>query len=189
MTAIVDEIFAMFDRKGHEHYGEGVSQLAHALQCAWLAEQAGADSATVVAALLHDIGHLMEKVGPDAAAQGIDGRHEDIGAGWLARHFGPEVIGPVRLHVEAKRYLCATRPDYYEGLSAASKQSLAVQGGPFSPAEAVAFAQQRGAGQAIAVRLWDDEGKVVDLATPDLCHFRPHLEAAVRARSAGDTAG
>ena len=183
MTAVIDEIFEMFDRKGHDHYGEGVSQLAHALQCAWLAEQAGAGSATVVAALLHDIGHLMEKVGPDAAARGIDGRHEDIGAAWLARRFGPEVTDPVKLHVDAKRYLCAVRPGYYDGLSEASKQSLAVQGGPFSATEAQAFSERRGFEQAIAVRLWDDQGKVLDLATPELAHFRTHLEVVLNGRS------
>jgi len=121
---VVDEICDLFATKGHAAYvGEPVSQLEHALQAAHHAEQAGASDALVVAALLHDIGHLVHKLPEDAADHGIDTRHEQLGQAWLARSFGPAVTEPIRLHVPAKRYLCATDADYVAHLSAASVQS------------------------------------------------------------------
>ena len=103
--ALVDAIFILFDRLGGHTYGEAVTQLDHALQTAHHARSAGAPDALVAAALLHDIGHLLQKQGEDAADRGIDAKHERIGAAWLAQGFGLEVTDPVRLHVEAKRYL------------------------------------------------------------------------------------
>ena len=130
---IVDEVCELFASKGHAAYvGEPVSQLEHALQAAHHAQQDDADDHLVVAALLHDIGHLIHKLPEDAADHGIDTRHEQIGQAWLARYCGPEVTEPVRLHVPAKRYLCATQAEYQAQLSPASTLSLNLQGGPFS---------------------------------------------------------
>src|SRR5262245_61942543 len=106
--SVIDRLFALFHERGvGAYFGEAVTETEHALQCACLAEQAGAAPELVAAALLHDVGHLMHGLGEDVADRGIDGRHEAVGAAWLGRHFGPTVAVPVRLHVAAKRYLCA----------------------------------------------------------------------------------
>ncbi len=130
----IEEIVRLFERRGREAYfGEPVSQAEHALQAARLAEIEGAHDALIAAALLHDVGHLLHDLGEDVADRGHDARHEELGSDWLAARFGPEVVEPVRLHVAAKRYLCTVDPAYYDGLSPASKQSLALQGGPARP--------------------------------------------------------
>src|SRR5262252_1446015 len=116
----IETILTLFETRGASEYlGEPVTQLEHALQTAHLAAQEGASVTLVVAALLHDIGHILTP-GDDPAQRGIDGLHEERGCAWLARHFGPEVTEPVRLHVLAKRYLCSTDDDYLESLSPAS---------------------------------------------------------------------
>ncbi|QYE35776.1 HD domain-containing protein [Polymorphobacter sp. PAMC 29334] len=157
MIATLDDIVALYARHGHRSYGEGVSQLEHAVQCAMLAEAEGAPPSLVVAALLHDVGHLVED-GESAA----DARHEMVGAAILARVFGAAVVRPCALHVQAKRYLCATEPGYAAALSPASQRSLVLQGGAFDSAASVAFAQRPYAGEAIALRRFDDSGKRVD---------------------------
>ena len=181
MSAVVDEIAAIFaDRGGQTYLGEPVSIAEHMLQTAHLAERDGGAPEVVVAALLHDVGHLVHGMADDSADLGIDTVHEDVGARWLSRAFGPNVAEPVRLHVSAKRYLCATTPDYVEVLSPASVRSLMLQGGPFSVAEAVAFAALPYAAEAVRVRRWDDIGKVpgqVDI--PPFDHYRPLLEACL----------
>lgn len=177
--SVVDEILELFATKGHEAYvGEPVSQLEHALQAAHHAEQASAGDELVVAALLHDIGHLLHKLPEDAADHGLDTRHEMIGQAWLARHFGPGVTEPIRLHVPAKRYLCATDSTYQAQLSAASLQSLALQGGPFGPQEQEQFEQNPFFRDALALRRWDDLAKVPGMRVADLEHYRPRLLAA-----------
>jgi phosphonate degradation associated HDIG domain protein len=179
----VGYILRLFKERGNTAYlGEPVSQTEHALQAAWAAERAGAGSPLIAAALLHDIGHLLHDLPEDCAEHGIDDTHEDRGARWLAQHFGPEVTEPVRLHVPAKRYLCAAEPGYIDGLSEASLRSLRLQGGPFTPEEAAAFRRHLHAEAAIALRRWDEQAKARGLATPDLEHFRPHLEAALGSR-------
>ena len=178
--SVVAEIVAAFDRRGRESYGEGVTQLEHALQTAWLAERAGAPPALITAALLHDVGHMLHALPEDIAERGIDARHESIGSAWLSRHFGPEVSEPVRLHVEAKRYLAAAEPGYFDRLSEASKLSLRLQGGPHEPEARRRFLGQRHAEAALKVRRWDDEAKIVGLRTPELAHFRSCIEAASR---------
>jgi phosphonate degradation associated HDIG domain protein len=180
---IVEEILDLFARRGASAYhGEAVSQAEHALQAADLAEQEGAPDRLVVAALLHDVGHLLEGQDEDLAERGIDGRHEEAGGAWLARHFGPEVTAPIRLHVAAKRYLCAVDPDYLEGLSPASRLSLDVQGGPMRPEERARFEANPYHRDALRLRHWDDMAKVPGLAVPGLEHHRHRLEDAARGK-------
>ena len=175
----VAALFAVLERRGGEQYGgEPVTQLAHALQSAALAERAGASDSLVIAALLHDIGHLVAddpEAVPDAdalAAAGIDTAHEEVGADLLAGCFGPAVAEPVRLHVAAKRYFCAVQPDYLAGLSPASVRSLALQGGPFTPEAAAAWLAAPFARDALRLRVWDDRAKDPDAVTPDLAFYR-----------------
>ena len=158
----VEAILAMFASRGHERYGERVTQLDHALQCASLAAGEGALDSLVVAALLHDYGHLIDDRGHMAERDGLDGAHEAVGAAALAEWFGPAVTRPIALHVDAKRYLCATAPGYLEALSPASRLSLELQGGPFAPAEAAAFAALPFADEAVRLRRWDDWGKALE---------------------------
>lgn len=175
-----DEILALYRRRGEATYGEGVTQNEHALQAALLAEQAGATPELIVAVLLHDIGHLLHDFPEDIAEQGIDAQHESLGSAWLSQHFGPEVTEPVRLHVAAKRYLCAAELGYFDALSDASKLSLKLQGGPMAAEEAAAFKRLSAAPDAIQIRRWDDEAKEIGVTTPGFEHFRPHLEAALK---------
>ena len=174
----LDTILSVLLERGARQYGgEAVSQLAHALQCATLAERAGAPAALVAAALLHDFGHI---VGKEDDLAGIDSVHETLGASALAAWFGPEVTEPIRLHVEAKRYLCAAEPDYQARLSPASVRSLALQGGPLARADAAAFAAERFATHAVALRRWDEAAKDPRAETPGLEHFRPSLESCLK---------
>jgi len=176
---IVDRIMEIFEGKGDAAYfGEPVSQLEHALQTAYHAETQGAPPWLVVAALLHDIGHLLHDMPEHVADTGIDARHEDLGHAWLAQHFGPEVTAPVRMHVDAKRYLCATDPEYLSRLSPASVQSLQLQGGPFTATEAHAFEQRPFAREAVRLRRWDDLAKIPGMRVPGLEHYRAIIETS-----------
>ncbi|HSU06688.1 MAG TPA: HD domain-containing protein [Acetobacteraceae bacterium] len=171
-TEIVSEIEHLLTLKGQRQYGlHDVTQLQHALQSAWLAEQDGADASLIVAALLHDIGHMTANLGDNPAAAGVDDRHEQIGHAYLAQHFGPDVTEPVRLHVAAKRYLCATEPGYFERLAPDSVLSLSLQGGPMSEAEQEAFCANPHAEAAVRLRRYDEAAKVKDLETPGVGHF------------------
>ena len=177
----VDQLFALFRARGSDWYsGERISQLEHALQCAHLADQAGEEPGLIVACLLHDLGHLLSGLPEDAADRGQDDHHEGLGARHLAKHFVAAVTEPVRLHVEAKRYRCATEPDYFGRLSEASVRSLELQGGPMPAAEARRFEEEPFAKDALRLRGYDDAAKVVGAVTPDLEHFRPVLEAMLR---------
>ncbi len=169
----VDQLFALFAERGQGHYGEGVSQLDHALQTAHRASLAGDSPALVTAALLHDVGHLLQRLGEDAADRGLDDQHERIGAGYLAKAFGPAVTEPVLRHVEAKRYLAAFEPGYLEALSPASLQSLALQGGPMTEAEAETFLNRPAAADAIRLRRYDEMGKVIGIEIEGLAAYRP----------------
>lgn len=180
---IADEVMDLLDGPGRRAYlGEPVSQAEHALQAARLAEQDGAPDSLVVSALLHDVGHLVLGASGDLADRGLDAHHEDAGAAWLAEHFGPEVAGPARLHVAAKRYLCATDPEYLAGLSDASRLSLALQGGPMSPPEAARFERDPDHAPAVRLRRWDDQAKVPGLVVPGPEHYRARIEAAAKAK-------
>ena len=168
---LFDYLSALYVTKGGRWYGgERVTQLEHALQCALLAEEAGASDALIAASLLHDLGHLLhERVDP--APRHLDDRHEYRPIHTLRSHFDDDVLAPIMLHVAAKRYLCAVDVAYRRRLSQASKESLALQGGPFTPADAKAFIGQPHAWDAVRLRTWDDAAKVPARTTPQLGHY------------------
>ena len=175
--SVLDRIFELFRQRGENRYGgEDVSQTQHALQAALAAEREGATDALIVAALLHDLGHLLHQLPDDCADHGIDDQHEELACRWLMRHFPNAVTEPIRLHVAAKRYLCATDPHYLAELSDASRQSLALQGGPFTAEQAREFESHPHFEASIRLRQWDEVAKVRDLVTPDLNHYRPILQ-------------
>ena len=178
----VTDVLALYARHGEDTYGEDVTQNEHALQCAAIAEADGASDALIVAALLHDIGHLvhLDETGAVADAHEVDDEHEATGARALARVFGPEVTGPIALHVTAKRYRCATEPGYADGLSPASALSLAIQGGPLDANACEAFAAHPAAAEAIRLRGFDDWGKLTDVEVPGWDQYLPLLERLAR---------
>ena len=172
MALAFDDIALLFARRGGEQYsGEAVTQLEHALQSALLAEQDGADDELVTAALLHDLGHLVHELGETPTLRGIDDAHQYLAIPFLRGLFSDRVIGAISGHVDAKRYLCATRDGYHEALSDDSKRSLALQGGVFDAQQAQAFIARPGAPEAVRLRVWDDLAKAEGLATPPLAHF------------------
>lgn len=174
---IVDKIRQLFNARGHSLYGgEAVTQLEHALQAAYLAEQAGADSPTIAAALLHDLGHLLHDLDDNAPEQGVDDVHEQLADEWLTKYFPPEVTEPVRLHVAAKRYLCTVDPGYLEGLSEPSLLSLKLQGGLLTNEESQDFEQHSLFKQIVQVRRYDDQAKVEGMKTPEVEHFLRYVE-------------
>ena len=178
MTPELDELVALFESEGATAlYDEVVTEREHALQAAQLAEASGASDATVAAALLHDVGRLL--IGADVGLLAADRAHDEVGERYLRRWFGPEVTAPVGLHVEAKRYLCATEPDYLGRLSAVSVRSLDVQGGPMNEAEVEAFRAGEGWESAVQLRRWDDEAKREDHRTKAVADYRPMLERLV----------
>lgn len=192
MALSLPDIERLFAEKGDRAYtGEPVTQLQHALQSARLAEQAGGSEELVVAAFLHDLGHLINDQGETPTLRKVDDRHEYVALPFLRTVFGPEVLQPIRLHVDAKRYLCA-RGDgtvngaaYWAGLSDDSKRSLELQGGIFGAAAADAFIAQPHAVDAVRVRRWDDQAKLADASTPPLSHYLSLAErVAARHRAA-----
>ncbi len=167
MTGI-EAIAELFAGPGARDYlGEAVTIGVHMRQAAALAEAAGAPAPLVAAALLHDVGHLRSET---------DARHGDAGARWLSLWFGEAVTEPVRLHVAAKRYLCAAEPGYFGRLSPESVRTLALQGGPMTPPRAAAFEALPFARDAVAVRRWDDEAKDPSVTPPEFAHFAALLE-------------
>jgi len=186
---VADDIMALYAQRGSQaYYGEAVNMTEHGLQAAHFAQAEGAPEHLVIAALLHDIGHLTENVPADIAEWKRDAGHERSGSRWLARHFGPEVSEPVRLHVPAKRYLCATDPEYFAKLSAASIITLKLQGGPMSAAEVAAFETEPHWREGVRLRRWDDMGKVPALAVPGMEHYRPAIDRLARAAANSGTA-
>ncbi|MDT3441377.1 MULTISPECIES: HD domain-containing protein [unclassified Pseudofrankia] len=175
-------IHTLFDAASSAEYlGESVSVAGHSLRTAARAVAAGAAPALVAAALLHDVGHMLDRDSAAALARGDDIRHEDTGAAWLSRWFGPGVTEPVRLHVDAKRYLCAVDPGYYDVLSPISRKTLAMQGGPLEGGELAAFQAGGYAEDAAAVRRWDDAGKDASAVIPPLSAYDDLLARLVRA--------
>lgn len=182
MTLSSTEIIHLFETRATRQYGrEAVSQIEHALQCAHLAEQAGETDATVVAALLHDLGHLIaaEKQDRQDDTQQRDDLHQYIAIPFLRGLLPDAVLEPIRLHVDAKRYLCAAEPTYWASLSPASKRSLELQGGAFTTAQRTGFLAHPFAEEAVRLRRYDDLAKVPKAVTPSLVHFQKKLEALV----------
>ena len=172
MALTLTDIEKLFDQRGHEQYtGEPVTQLQHALQSGFLGEQAGARDELVTAAFLHDLGHLLHDLGETPSIHGVDDVHQYRVLPFLRGLFPDSVINAIQRHVDAKRYLCATRPEYHDSLSDDSKRSLKLQGGIFSEGEAAAFIAEDGAKDAVQLRLWDDLAKQPDLQTPGLSHY------------------
>lgn len=190
MALDLDTIEHLLREHGARQYGrEAVSQLDHALQCAYLAEQAGEDDSLVAACLLHDLGHLITVERTQAAvadaAPAVDDLHQYSVLPFLRGLLPEAVLEPIRLHVDAKRYLCQAEPGYFETLSPASVHSLALQGGPFTAAQAQAFAQQPHAAAAVRLRRYDDQAKTPGAPTPPLAHFRACLQRVATAQPAG----
>ena len=173
VETVFEEIKTLFGRHGHETYGEGLTITEHSLQAAALALAETADDALVVAALLHDIGHFLELRDDRFGYH----KHDRSGGEWLASRLPASVSEPVRLHVAAKRYLCAVEPDYFGCLSEASKHSLAMQGGPMTAEEAAAFARQQFVERAVRLRRWDDRGKVEGTEVPSLDTYQARIES------------
>lgn len=161
-----DAVLAPFITLGHLHLGEEISQMQHALQCAWFAQQDGAPSHLVVAALLHDVGHLVyyQNFGHQPEDRGENGYHEKVGAAFLAQYFDDDIVKPVRLHVAAKRYQISTQPDYRQRLSAASWQSLQLQGGLMDDSTCRAFESSPWFSDALLLRKYDELGKQLKMA-------------------------
>lgn len=181
--SVADEVLAIYAAHGAgAYFGERVTITEHCLQAGWFAHVEHAPDSLIVAALLHDIGHLLEAVPDDLAEWTTDAHHEEVGARWLSGRFGADVSEPVRLHVPAKRYLCATDAGYLRCLSSASVHTLALQGGPMSVEETRAFEREPYYREAVRVRHWDDQGKVAGLTVPPLEAYLDMLNAAARAR-------
>jgi [1-hydroxy-2-(trimethylamino)ethyl]phosphonate dioxygenase len=178
--ALIDEIFRVFREQGESQYlGEEVSLTEHMLQAAAAAEREGAPAKLVAAALLHDYGHFIHTLPEDAAEHGIDTRHEEVAFAFVEQHFGREVAEPIRMHVAAKRYLCAVEPSYLGELSPASIHSLELQGGPYGAEEVDAFEASPFAEDAVRLRRWDDAAKSPGLGVPGLEHYRAALQSAL----------
>jgi len=177
----LDEVLVLYERWGEQHYDEELSQLAHALQTAALAQGDGVPAPLVVAALLHDVGHLLALAsGGGERDRSADLRHEARGARYLSGLFPISVTTPIALHVRAKRYRVAVDPTYAGALSAGSRASLVRQGGPLAADQVADFEANPGWEDAVALRGWDDGGKVDGLEVPDLASYRPLLESLVR---------
>ncbi len=174
----IAEILELYEQYGNEFYSEEITQTSHALQCATLAQESGATDELVVAALLHDVGHLIDLAqhGSDTTAFESDAKHESIGAQSLAKLFSSGVTAPIALHVDAKRWLCATNLLYHDSLSRASAASLILQGGPMTSDEQLRFRSHPQSGFAVKLRNWDDNGKALEPPELNFKKFAPVLE-------------
>jgi [1-hydroxy-2-(trimethylamino)ethyl]phosphonate dioxygenase len=178
---IVEFIAGIFERRGAEEYlGEPVTMAEHMLQSAWLAEQENAEDELVAAALLHDIGHFTSEFGTYSPDDVEDKHHDEAGGDVLAPYFPPVVVACVRMHVAAKRYLCATDPSYFSKLSPASVHTLSLQGGPMNDDEVAEFRSNPFHNEAVRVRLWDEGGKDAGMGTRSFREYLPLLERVVR---------
>jgi phosphonate degradation associated HDIG domain protein len=172
------QLLDVYAGRATRRYGlSAISQLQHALQAAHHAEAEGCTPATVLASLLHDVGHMIHELGEDPAGRGVDDVHEELGAAWLAKHFTPDVVEPVRLHVSAKRYLCATESDYFGKLSPDSVRSLGLQGGPMSADEVETFRRLPFHAEAVRLRRYDEAAKDPHARTADFDHYLRHVES------------
>ena len=170
----IDTLERIFETEGSAEYlGEDVSMAEHMIQTAMNAEKAGASDTMIAAALIHDIGHFAHAQ-PDP--DDWNRNHSEAGSNFLKDHFGPEVCEPVRLHVNAKRYLCAVEPSYFDLLSNASVHTLELQGGPMSPEQCAEFETNDWHKDAVQLRRWEEAGKQEGVVTPKFAHFKPVLE-------------
>jgi len=188
-TDIIEQIRSLFGQRGGRSYGEQVTEQQHALQTATFALQSNEDDSMIVACLLHDFGHLLHDLGEDVADHGVDSHHEQLGADTLEPFFPPQIVQPIRLHAEAKRYLCRNNTEYLESLSAASRQSLVLQGGVMTQADADAFESNRYFAEAVRLRRYDDKAKVVGMRTNTLESFLPRVARFVTEQSAVEKSG
>jgi phosphonate degradation associated HDIG domain protein len=191
MHSATEHVIRLFEQRGQGRYGsEQVSQLQHALQCAVFAKRQGAGSAMIAAALLHDLGHIIDhQPMPESDNQNLDDAHEQRAYQWIKSNFGKSVADPVRLHVAAKRYLCTVEPEYLAKLSPASLKSFHDQGGLMSQSQIDDFRDEPFAFEAVELRRWDDLAKDPTMQTPTIDDFAPLLDHLVEdhqsARSAG----
>jgi phosphonate degradation associated HDIG domain protein len=179
MPLSLQDIQRLLDQQGSQQYGlEAVSQREHALQCAQLAESAGEPDRLVIACLLHDLGHLLaaEKNGTTEHDLSRDDLHQYSLLPFLRGALPDEVLEPIRLHVDAKRFLCQAEDGYSATLSAASVHSLAQQGGAYTAVESRTFLHQPFAWEAVRLRRYDDLAKAPDRVVPPLEHYLPRLE-------------
>jgi [1-hydroxy-2-(trimethylamino)ethyl]phosphonate dioxygenase len=178
---VAQEILNLFEINGGSMYGgEAVTQLEHALQCAELARKHNASNELITASLLHDIGHLLHDLPDDASDNGIDDMHELLGERFMAKHFTLAAVEPVKLHVQAKRYLCATEPGYLEALSTPSKISLEFQGGVMNEEEVSLFQKNEFYKEAVNLRRWDDLAKDPNLVSPTIESFLKAIESSIK---------
>lgn len=179
MNPIIALIFQTFHQRGDLAYGtEAVTQRQHALQSAHLAEAEGADEGLIAAALLHDIGHILDAANlPQGTEANLDDGHEDRAYEWLLHNFGPRIADPVRLHVAAKRYLCTIDSSYEGKLSPTSYKSYLDQGGKMSDAERISFEAEPFYQESLRLRRWDDTAKDPDMVTRSLDEYQVLLES------------
>lgn len=181
MALSLADIRQLFEAHGATAYsGEPVTQLEHALQSGALAQEEGASEELVAAAFLHDLGHLLNRQGETPTERGIDDLHQYYALPFLRPVLPDSVLEPIRLHVDAKRYLCATDSAYFDCLSADSVRSLELQGGIFDADQARDFAARPYADDAVRLRRWDDLAKVSGKPTPDLDHYLGIVERVMQ---------
>lgn len=178
---VTEEILHLFKVNGSSMYGgEAITQLEHALQAAYWAKNSGASHELITASLLHDIGHLLHDLPDDASDNGIDDVHEELASTYLTQYFKESVVQPAKLHVQAKRYLCAKEEGYFDALSAPSKTSLSFQGGIMSENEIIIFEQNNYYQDAIALRKWDDLAKDPNLVCPGIESYVESIQISLK---------
>lgn len=181
---VADEVIALYLSKGGENYaGEVVTQLEHACQTAELAEKHGCDDEVILAAFLHDVGHLLTDENETMGGYGTM-NHEGVGAEFLlARGFSERLITLVKSHVDAKRYLCAVNQRYFDNLSQASKTTLLFQGGPMREDELDVFERNPLKNLIIKMRTWDEAAKELNTQVPDLQHYKGKIISVLAAKN------
>jgi phosphonate degradation associated HDIG domain protein len=184
---MINDIVNIYAKWGMQKYDELLSQIDHAVQCAALAQQSGASDDLIVASLLHDIGHLLELESKSGNVNiDIDDKHESTGTRYLAKSFGSGVTAPIALHVDAKRYLCAVEPAYFDTLSEGSVRSLELQGGPMNNDEARRFEGLAGFKDAVSLRRWDEQGKILDLEVAPFSTYVPMMQSLLQQQKSTD---
>ena len=168
---IVDKIINKYQNNNSLYIGEKVTITEHMVQTAMLAEENNSTESLVCACLLHDFGHFIIEDPDYLVTKSIDGKHENVAFNFLKNYFKPEVFEPIKLHVQAKRYLCRSK-SYWNILSEASKTSLKLQGGIMSDNEAKKFISLKFHDDAILLRKYDDDGKIPNIKTKKIEDYR-----------------